>query len=214
MEEDQDISGVEEHLLGPGADAELEGIGRARGVTFFRPQAAAAKAFASRKAQAAVKGNVLSRAQKIFVAKFGELPSEERKGFQSGAMQIGDGDFYVRTEVTGTGIQTLLDESSTKRTGKTNINKGALPIGTNLLVSRIRMAYATHATETDSAALLYGSEGSNLQAAFGNGILRIKVGEIIAFEGRVSKLFSDGQNGLVPNNIEAHSEYLSWKVHS
>lgn len=113
-----------------------------------------------------------------WLEKSGKLSSDTLSKYKSGKLRLVNADFYIAYQISSAsaGITIIMNESTTKATGITNIDKGRLPIGVNAAIDRILIGYVTHASETDPKALAnYDSVVSSWPAGLVNGYLHIKV---------------------------------------
>lgn len=111
-----------------------------------------------------------TRSMKFLVQMINELPEQDRKMLIDGQLKFRDFDFYVRVPVTGQGgMIVLLQPSNVYNRGVSNIDKNRLPIGTNLILSRMRIGWGTSVAGAilDPASVSYVSE--NVVAATGIG---------------------------------------------
>lgn len=119
-------------------------------------------------------GIVLTRGQAFLFAKSGELDAQTKIDMENGNLRFVDGDIYLRKSITGkSGIQVLLDETNIKKVGTTNFDQNKFPKGFNLVLEKIRFAYATSAVESVSKNT-YSNKLSSADKALQNAELRIK----------------------------------------
>jgi hypothetical protein len=118
---------------------------------------------------------VLSKTQKV--------DQNTLQKYQRGELRLVNADFYMAFLITSlSGIQVIMDESTTKATGVTNIDKGRLPKGVNAAIDTIFVGYDTDASITDVKEFNnYDSVVSSWPAGLVNGHLHIKVdGQLVS----------------------------------
>lgn len=208
MYDEEDINGLEESLLGIDSDEELEGLGRRAGVTMTPGVKKVARAFAAKRAPS-VKPS-LTRAQKQFLVQEKELDDDTKRRIREGALQLVDGDFYVRKLIAGGGTITILDSTTIKRIGVSSFDKNRLPDLVNMVLSRMKLSYATAAlVATDPAAASFTTSGASVPLPLLNGEIIILIDDKPVYRGRVSKFFTDPAVALVPQMIEQMSSGIS-----
>lgn len=76
--------------------------------------------------------------------------------------RVSDGDLYVRLDITGKGgIYNLIDANTKKVVGESSFDGSKLPADVNMVLERVRIAYATCPT-TDSDLTVSGQNYSAL----------------------------------------------------
>lgn len=203
------IAGLEEQLLGVDADQELEGLGRKLGVEMGPGQKKVARVFASSRNKPAVRPQ-LTRAQKQFLVEEKKLDDDSKRRIREGGLQFVDGDFYVRKQISGGGIQIILDPTTIQRAGVSKFDKNRLPDLVNMVLSRIKVGYGNTATSnTDPAVAVYSTSGAAVPAPLLNGEITVLIDEKPVYNGRIQKFFTDPANAVVPHAIEAHAAGLA-----
>ena len=76
---------------------------------------------------------------------------------RNGGIVLEDAVFYVKKNITANPLD-LVVRSEAEKVGTRNLDRAALPNLQNLVLKKIELEYATHATETDPAALTYSSK--------------------------------------------------------
>ena len=152
-----ELQGLEDQLLGLGAT----------------PIQAAKLASAAR---AAAFKSVMSPGQKHFMAKVATMKNaEEAAAIKNGTVTMEDIVFYQRVAITGSSESNLIGDTSVDKESIGNLTQGEIPKGTNFSLTKIRLAYANHATVTDPSGVIYDNFGS-IPVAVLNGRLQIKDG--------------------------------------
>lgn len=97
--------------------------------------------------------------------------------YRSGQIRMVNADFYIAKLITGlSGIQVIMDETTTKQTGVCNIDKGKLPKGVNAAIDTIFIGYDTDSSITDVKEFNnWDSVVSSWPAGLVNGHLHVKV---------------------------------------
>lgn len=208
MYEEENINGLEESLLGINSDEDLEGLGRAAGVVMTPAIKSVARKFAAKRAPS-VKPQ-LTRAQKQFMVQEKELDDDTKRRIKENALQLVDGDFYVRKLIAGGGTITILDSTTIKRIGVSSFDKNRLPDLVNMVLSRMKLSYATAAlVATDPAAASFTTSGASVPLPLLNGEIIVLIDDKPVYRGRIAKFFTDPAVALVPQMIEQMSTGLS-----
>jgi hypothetical protein len=103
--------------------------------------------------------------------------------YRAGKLRMVNADFYIAKLISDlSGIQLIMDETTTKQTGVCNIDKGKLPKGVNAAIDRIFIGYDTDASITDVKELNnWDSVVSSWPAGLVNGHLHVKVdGQLVS----------------------------------
>lgn len=119
---------------------------------------------------------VLTPGKTAILRKVGKLSADFQAQIQKGDARFEHLSQYVRSLVTAGGTIPILNETNQRVVGVTTFNAGKLLSNTNQLVEELRVAYATHATETDVVKMKYSSQTAAVPAALVNGELVIQVG--------------------------------------
>jgi hypothetical protein len=208
MYEEEDINGLEESLLGINSDEDLEGLGRAAGVNMTPAIKSIARKFAAKRAPS-VKPQ-LSRAQKQFLVQEKDLDADTKRRMKEGALQLVDGDFYVRKQIAGGGQLVILDPTTIKKIGVSSFDKNRLPDLVNMILSRIKLSYGTAGLLiVDPAAVSYTTSGAAVPLALLNGEITVLIDDKPIYRGRIAKFFTDPAVALVPHMIESMSTGIS-----
>jgi hypothetical protein len=150
-----ELQGLEDQLMGLGAT----------------PIQAAKLAAAAR---AAAFKSVMSPGQKHFMAKVATMKNqEEAANIKNGSVTMEDIVFYQRVLLTASADNNLINDNSKDVEGIGNLTQGEIPKGTNFSLTKIRLAYANHATQTDASLVIYDNYGT-IPVAVLNGRLQIK----------------------------------------
>lgn len=75
---------------------------------------------------------------------------------QGGGLVLEDSVFYLKKNITSNPLD-LIVTSDSEKIGTRNIDRAELPNLQHLVLKKIELEYATHATETDPAVLTYSS---------------------------------------------------------
>lgn len=145
--------------------------------------------------------DVKTREMRYFESKgvLDRLDPNSKRIIAAGNASYYDADFYIRSQITGT--QDVLLTSNQKVVGVSNLNENRLPELTNLIISAVRVAYATHATLTNPAAVKYDNVNAAVPVALLNGELIIKINDRPVVELPISKFFN--ANGTAPVSFQA-----------
>ncbi|WP_020532972.1 hypothetical protein [Flexithrix dorotheae] len=149
---------------------------------------------------------ILTKGHKILLAKAALLPPETAMALEKHALKLTDANLYLRADVTGkAGILKLIDETTIKQVGITNIDGNKLPKFVNQVVEKLRAGYATHATETDPSKLKYTTKYSAVDTAILNSVFTIKLNEAPVLEVPTARLFSEEvSRGAIGSGYDAY----------
>jgi len=153
--EDQEVNGIEDNLAGFDDEQVLEGLGRIMNTALAPAQKKVAKAYATKKIKAINLSKTLTREQRFFNSMAVTLDAETRKMISEGQLSYSDADYYLRRQISGTSIVTLLEASNVITPGTTNIDKNYLPKYVNLVLAAIRLGYGADAVATDPSVIGY-----------------------------------------------------------
>lgn len=149
-----------------------------------------------------------TREQLYFESQRERLDEESKRAIIRGEMQYTDADFYIRKAITG-GTTDLLNPSNVRKIGITNLDKNVLPDLVNLVLSGVRMAYGSHATETDAAAINY-SNTREVPAVIANGELVISTDDKPIVELPAARFFNNSSTGI-SNQVQGHDDIVVLK---
>jgi hypothetical protein len=89
----------------------------------------------------------------------GQLDTDSRAFLGNGELAFEDAHFYVKKEITSmSGINDLVKPSDSEEVGIRSIDRARLPNLQNLILQKVIVRFATHATETDPAKLTFSSK--------------------------------------------------------
>lgn len=199
-DEDEDaagVAGVVEQMLGISAaddEESLMGAIKKAGAQPTPQVKAAMRNFAAKKVKTAVSSNVLSKAQKVAVSKFSELDSDTKTAISQRRVQFIDSVFMLRVKVTGTAE--LLTSSAKEQYGISSWNGKTLPVGTNLTMEGVSLAYGTGAAASTPVSVKYTQDGNAVDAYFLNGLLQIEIDTKPVLKMPVSRFMSDPKSAM------------------
>lgn len=199
--EENVIEGIEPSLLGV-EDTMLEGVVRRLGVQPTPQNKSVVKNAILETQRKNLAKSTMTRGQKLFEAKIKELDKESQRAIMDGNLKFTDANYYVRKQITGTGITEMLLASTVKRAGETNFDKNRLPELVNLMVEQLVIKYANAALVTDPADVKYSVDGNLCDAALLNGEISITAADKVIFEGRIAEFFTDPSAATIPNMVE------------
>lgn len=127
------------------------------------------------------------------------LDTDSQNIILGGKASYYDADYYLRAQITGT--QELLLPSNQRAVGVSNLNENKLPEMTNLVISQVRLAYSTHASLTNPAAVKYDNVNAAVPVALLNAEIVITINDRPVIELPVSKFFN--ANGTAPVSFQA-----------
>lgn len=137
------------NLLGVDIDMELQGVAKAVVSRKLTPvETEVATAAASQVVKKALVNRSITKGQAHIVANTKELPVETRNRINRGELTFGEGVYYVRRQIQGSGIIELFNDSLNQIVGETNLSKAKLPDLVNLALERIELNYAKSTTVT------------------------------------------------------------------
>lgn len=207
MFEEDDLSGIETSLLGIQSDDD-EQIGKALLKAGVQPTAAAKAAFrkhGQKKAVQVATGNLLTKTQRVALAKVDDLPAEQRAAALKGRLQFINADYYIRKQVTGT--TELLAASTVEKKGESRWQNNQISEkDTTLYIDRIDVAYGTATTTvTAPGAVKYGIDAAVVPAGILNGELVVKIDEKTVLRCRMSRFFGEPAGTTQMSSRERHA---------
>lgn len=88
-----------------------------------------------------------------------QLDQDTKAFLASGELAFEDAFFYVKKNIKGmSGINDLVLPSDSEKVGVRNFDRAQLPTLQNLILQRVIIRYATHASETDPALRAFSSK--------------------------------------------------------
>lgn len=143
--------------------------------------------------------------ERIFLEQnIGDLPPDTQQAVEDDNIQLVEADIYIRRKISTSGDSDLLDSQSLVQVGICNVDRTNLPEFQNLILSGIRVAFGSHATETKPEAILYANTSAPIP--FYNGEIIITVNTTPIFTGRISRFIFP--IAAYPNTID----YVPLKV--
>ncbi|MEL6628109.1 MAG: hypothetical protein AAFQ92_21470 [Bacteroidota bacterium] len=153
---------------------------------------------AKRSAKAVMRNlkHVITREQVILSSFMKHFPLDTQKKIQEGKIQLEAFALTVRAQLTATnGNRQLIlgpDSDSKRVVGVKNIEGNELDQYENLVVTKVRVAHATHASETNPAALVYSNSGTTVPATIRNGKIDVRLNENRKYEEELALFFNHG----------------------
>lgn len=193
------------------SDRELDLLGKRFSIPMTKNIRQFAKAAANLRMKKSFQFRNLNKGQRELNVKVNELPEQTQNQIKKKNIQLFDGNYYIRKQISGGGADTviqLFDDTIDKVVGICNISKQKLPEYVNLILQRIEGGYYNHATLTDAKLALYepfeygttdiALMNSELEITVGgSSLLRVPINRIVeGIEGDINSLL----NGY---NIEA-----------
>ncbi|MGE0638388.1 MAG: hypothetical protein AB7G44_07080 [Bacteroidia bacterium] len=142
--EELELTGVEEQLLGAEVDSELGAIEEEIGAPFTKAQRKGVKKFAAQAITRRDTRQVMNKGQKFLTLPhvIKEFDKQDQADIAAGKARFFDADYYLRKRVVGgTGQEELVIKAEAQSRGIKNFDKDFLPEGVNLAASTIRVAY-------------------------------------------------------------------------
>ena len=140
-----DTENIDKALLGfddESESPELAGLGAAIGIKFNQLHRVAANKFAAAKTAKALIQSNLTKGQTLLTAQSQNLEIETRKNWAAGKIMFADVVKYIRRPITNAaGMVDLFQDIVAKEVGISNISKGRLDDGENLMLERIELEY-------------------------------------------------------------------------
>ena len=121
----------------------------------------------------------------------------------NGGIVLEDGVFYLKKNITANPLD-LIVRSESEKVGTRNIDRAVLPNLQHLVLKKIELDYATHASESDPAALTFSSKKpATAVPALENGDLVIEQDDKPIITMPISRFFNaadvDDSDGTVDN---------------
>ena len=110
------------------------------------PSSPVNKAALNKFAAQSIKRNIvqknLTKGQGLLYAQASNLELETRKNWDAGRISFTDAEKYIRKDISlGAGMVDLFEDSVAKEVGTTNISKGRLDDGENLMLERVEVSF-------------------------------------------------------------------------
>ncbi|MEL6802560.1 MAG: hypothetical protein AAFO91_02105 [Bacteroidota bacterium] len=153
---------------------------------------------ARRTANAVVKNlrHVVTREQILLSSLSKDFPLQTLQLIQKKELRLEEFQLTLRVQVkAGDGNpQILLGNNADAKEvpGIKNIEGNALGEHENMIVTKVRIAHATHASITNPAALVYKNSGTDVPAAIRNSKLVLRISEKRKFETQLAMYFNIG----------------------
>ncbi len=192
--EDQDLDLIEDVDIDN--DPDLEGLGRRYyGRKPSRRAKRYARRYSNRRVRSALNRRNMTRGQSHLVTKSHGFSQETRNKLKSGTLQYGDGIYYIRRKITGSGIIELFDDTIDRKVGITNLSKGKLSDHVNLALERVELNYAHESTDIGAGKASYEPISITDDASLRNAEMEVMAAGKSIFKLPVNK-FCDEQKDI------------------
>jgi len=209
---------VVDSLLGIEDDMVLAGLAEQIGKMPAHQAKTAIRRFANRKVKKAFQNSLLTRGQRYLVASSSKLPKQIQTDISEGNSTFEAKDHYIRKQLTGGTNQELIISSESESVGQRSVDKANLSHVSPTVITKIRLAYAYDASDTDPGNKRYtnaqdaetgGSSPTNVPLAFLNGEVEFSAGGKTFYKGPVKRFFRDSLS--VSGQVEGASDSVEIK---
>lgn len=170
---------IEKALLGLEDESESTELGavlRKMNVPLTPANKIAMNQFAAQTVQKNIIQKNLTKGQGLMVAQASNLELETRKNWNAGRISFTDAEKYIRRDISlAAGMVDMFEDSVSKEVGVTNVSKGRLEDGENLMLERIELNFDRGTGITTKTADLAPITNADDNALF-NGEIEVMAG--------------------------------------